>query len=226
MTPALTNPLRRPGGFAALVCAATYVFGFVLLLGPLSQVGFGQPGADMEAVVGYIASNAGLMSVWYLTIYVLNGLALALLVLALEERFAPDRPGLARVIRANGLIWATLVIGAGMAANVGVGKVAALHPADPAAASLRWEMVELIETGIGGGNEILGGLLALLTGGAALATRVLPRALAVLGIVIGIAGLLTVLGDLEPIAAPVFGLGYIAWFAWTGIVLLTSPAPR
>ncbi len=217
------DPLRKAGGLAALVCAATYLVGFALLLGPLAEVGFGTPGADPARVVGFIAENDALMSAWYLTIYVVNGLALAVLVLALENRVLPRAPSLAPVIRAVGLIWATLVIGAGMAANVGVRTVAALHGTDPDGAILRWDMVELIETGIGGGNEILGGVLALLLGYAALRFGALPQVLGLFALVIGAAGLATVVTLLEPLAAPVFGLGYIGFFVWTGLVLLSSP---
>lgn len=220
------SPLRRPGGIAALVCAGTYLFGFALLLGALAEAGFGDPGADRAVLVGFIAGNPLLMSVWYLSIYVLNGLALAVFVLALEERLAPSLPGLSAVLRAIGLIWATLVVAAGMTANVGVRTVASLHGSDPEGALLRWDMVELVETGIGGGNEILGGLLALLVGVAALRSGNLPRLLGLLAVAIGVAGLATVAAPLESIAAPVFGLGYIALFVWTGIVLLVSPAPE
>lgn len=219
-------PLARAGGIAALVCAGTYLFGFALLLGPLAAAGYGSSGADPAAVVEFIAGNGVLMSAWFLVIYVLNGLALAVLALALERRAAAAAPGLARIVGAVGLIWATLVIGAGMAANVGVRVVADLYPQDPEAAILRWDMVELIENGIGGGNEILGGVLALLVALAALRFGVLPRLPGLLAALIGLAGLATVFTPLEPLAAPVFGLGYIAWFIWTGIVLLTSPAPE
>jgi hypothetical protein len=54
-------------------------------------------------------------------------------------------------------------------------------------------------------------------------TRELPRALSFLGIVLGAAGILTVVPPLEP-AAFLYGLGLIVWFVWLGIVMLrTSP---
>lgn len=214
---------RKPGGWAALVCAATYIFGFVLLVGPLSGTGMDGSDADPSVLLQFLSENTLLMSVWYLTIYVINGLFLALLVLALKERAAKGAPTMAVIIKTLGLIWATLVIGAGMAANVGLSETVTIYAEDPEAAGIVWQTTELIENGIGGGNEILGGLLAVLIGVTAFQTRFLPRSLAILSLVIGVAGLLTVIAPLEPIAAPIFGLGYIAWFIWTGIVLLTKP---
>ncbi len=215
---------QRIGGLAALICAATYIFGFAVLVGPISATGFGSDAVDTPALLEFLVSNSTLMSAWYLTIYVVNGVFLAVLVLALEDRAAPAAPTGARVLRTIGHIWATLVIGAGMAANVGLAKTVAAFPVDPEKAASVWQVTELIENGIGGGNEILGGLLALIIGSVALSTRFLPRLLAIASLIIGVAGLLTVCSPLEPIAAPIFGLGYIAWFIWTGVVLLMSPA--
>jgi hypothetical protein len=42
-----------------------------------------------------------------------------------------------------------------------------------------------------------------------------------LGVVIGVAGALTVVPPLEDLTA-MFGLGLIVWFTWLGIVLLRS----
>ena len=220
----MPKSFEKMGGWSALICAATYIFGFAVLVGPISATGFGSAEVDTPALLAYLSDNSTLMGAWYLTIYVVNGIFLALLVLALEDRATPKAPNGARIIRTIGHIWATLVVGAGMAANVGLAKTVAAFPTDPAKAEAIWRTTELIETGIGGGNEILGGLLALVIGTIALVTRFLPRLLALFGVVIGIAGLLTVFSPLEPIAAPVFGLGYIAWFIWTGVVLLMSPA--
>ncbi len=50
----------------------------------------------------------------------------------------------------------------------------------------------------------------------------IPRGLNVLGIVSAVAGLITVIPGLSDVGM-IFGLGSIAWFAWTGIVLLRHP---
>ncbi|MDD9923608.1 MAG: hypothetical protein OXQ92_15225, partial [Boseongicola sp.] len=113
--------LRIWGSIAGFVCAATYLFGFAVLAG----TDYGSVIGETTNAMAFLAQNPVLMSVWYLTIYVVNGLFLALLVLALEDRIAPQASEFARVMRTLGLIWATLVIGAGMAANVGLSKALA-----------------------------------------------------------------------------------------------------
>lgn len=51
----------------------------------------------------------------------------------------------------------------------------------------------------------------------------LPKLLGYLGVVIGAAGLVTVIPALGEVGA-IFGLGLIAWWAWLGIVMLRSRA--
>ena len=220
---ALVGTLQRWGAWAGAICAGTYIFGFVMLVAVLADTGIGSADAEQAAVVAYMAENPGLMSVWYLSIYVLNGLSLAVLVLALAQHVSEKSPDLAQLVRAFGLIWATLIIAAGMAANVGLSKVVALHATDPVAATALWDIVELIENGIGGGNEVMGGVLAILTSVAMLANPQPARAFACFSFVVGAAGLLTVFHPLQDAAGAVFGLGYILWFLWIALILFRTP---
>jgi hypothetical protein len=59
----------------------------------------------------------------------------------------------------------------------------------------------------------------LLVSWAALRAGGLPRALNSCGVVIGVAGLFSVVPALEMLGA-IFGLGSIVWFAWVAIVML------
>jgi hypothetical protein len=76
-----------------------------------------------------------------------------------------------------------------------------------------------VQNGLGGGNELVGGTWVLLVGVATVRTGALPRALGVLGIVCGTAGIVTVVPSLEAVGA-VFGLGLVVWFAWAGVRML------
>lgn len=152
--------LARIGGFAALVCAATYLTGFALLVTLLAPLGFGTSRIDPAAVVAFIDARPGVMIAWNTTIYVVNALALVVLVVALAHRLSPA-PGWAEVTRAFGLIWAALVMGAGMIANVAVERAAALFAEDPVAAADLWAVLHAVELGLGGGNEIAGGVWIL-----------------------------------------------------------------
>jgi hypothetical protein len=63
----------------------------------------------------------------------------------------------------------------------------------------------------------------LLIGWAALRTRELPKALSYLAMVLGIAGLVTVVPPLQP-AVFLYGVGVIVWWLWLGIILLRERA--
>ena len=74
--------------------------------------------------------------------------------------------------------------------------------------------------GLGGGNEIVGGLWVLLVSWIAL-RDVLPKALNYLGMIVGVAGIVTLVPALTEVGA-IFGLGIIVWYIWVGIVLLRN----
>ncbi len=208
------------GGLAAIVCAATYIFGFALLTTLLAESGYGSDAADPASIVTFIVENTGLMIVWNMAIYVVNGLALAALATALAVHFRPHIHGLAQMVQTFGALWATLVVGAGMVANVGIADVVAKYQTDPTDAVRMWEMVSTIENGLGGGNEIAGGVWAMVIAAAILASGLFSRALAGLSVLIGISGLLSVIPTLGEAPGAIFGLGYIVWFIWIGVALL------
>ena len=64
-----------------------------------------------------------------------------------------------------------------MLANIGMGAVVDLYGRDPAQAATLWRAMSTVEEGLGGGNELAGGLWILLASWAALRTRGLPLAL-------------------------------------------------
>jgi hypothetical protein len=181
--------------------------------------------AEVEAVrhVAFLADNQALLTAWNLVIYVAFGVFLVVLSLALQARLRGGAPDLANVAAAFGLIWAGLVIASGMVANVGMGVIVDLHARDPAQAGVVWQAYKFVVAGLGGGNEIVGGLWVLLTSLAALRSGGLPRPLNLLGLVVGGAGLLTTIPPLA-VLGEIFGLGLIVWFAWLAVVMLRGRA--
>lgn len=208
---------QKLGGIGALVAAATFVFGFALFATALSDYTTGDP-TPAESVA-FVADHEGLLYLWNAVILILFGIALVPLVLALYERMRPGAPVVAPAAAAFGIIWAGLVIAAGMIGNIGLGAVADLQETDPGQAEGVWSALDSVQNGLGGGNEVVGGLWVLLVSWAALQTRALPRGLSSLGIAAGAAGIVTIVPALELVGA-IFGLGLIVWFVWAGIVLL------
>lgn len=213
--------LTRIGGLAALTCAATYLIGFALLVTLLAPLGFGTGEIDPVAVGAFIDARPGVLIAWNTTIYIVNALALTVLAVALAEHMA-QLPGWAAVTRAYGLIWAALVLGAGMIANVAVERAVHLYPQDPEAAANLWAMLHAVELGLGGGNEIAGGVWISCVSLAGLIGRRLPRPIAWIGLFTGLGGLVTLVPALGDAAGAVFGLGAIGWFLGVGVALLTT----
>ena len=212
------NNLQKMGGIAALIEAAAYVIGIALFVTLLAPYGAG----DVEPVqkVAFLVDNQAIMYIWNLIIYVVFGVCLVVLALALYERLRAGSPAVMQTATAFGLIWAGLVIASGMVFNIGcLGTVVDLYVQDPAQAASVWLAIASVQDGLGGGVEIVGGLWTLLLSWAALRAGGLPKALNYLGLVIGVAGLATVVPALGELGA-VFGLLQIVWFVWLGIVML------
>ncbi len=210
------NSLQKSGGIAALLHAAAYVVGMVLgltLIFPLLD-------AAPDQYLAFVAENQTLVYVWNLISYWGSAITLVVMVLALYERLHDGSPALVSVATALGLIWAGLIIASGNLMLHNLGVVAGLYNADPAQAVAAWTALESVEVGITSGNELVGSLWVLLLSVAALRTHQLNRPLNILGVVLGIAGLLTIVPALTGSLVMVFGPGMIVWSAWLGIVLL------
>jgi hypothetical protein len=214
--------IRKWGGAAALYEALAYIIGMV---GFITVVNVSEI-ADPLAKVAAIVENQGLLTALHLIVYVAWGAMLVVLTLALHDRLNGASSAVARTATAFGLIWSVLVIASGMIYNVGMDTVAALYAGDPAQAATIWLAIEAVFNGLGGGVEVVGGVWVLLLSAAALRNGGLPRTFSYFGLLVGAAGVITVIPMLGETGAMVFGLTQIVWFAWLGIALLRSkPQP-
>lgn len=211
----MTNNLQKIGGVAALIEAAAYVVGFGLYLTLLDSSGHVGP----VRKVAFLVDNQAIIYIGNLFTYVVFSVFLVVLAIALYERLKSGSRALVQMATAFGLIWAGLVIASGMIFNVGIDTVVDLYGKDPVQAASVWSAIGSVQEGLGGGNEIVGGLWVLLISWAALRTGGLPKALNYLGVAIAVAGILTVVPTLG-VLTDVFGLSQIVWFAWLGIVML------
>jgi hypothetical protein len=210
------NSLQKSGGIAALLHAAAYIVGMVLgftLIFPLLE-------AAPNEYLKFLADNQPLVYVWNLISYWGSAITLVIMVLALYERLKDGSPALAQTSAAFGLIWAGLIIASGNLMLRNLGVVADLFGADPAQAVTAWTALQAVENGITSGNELVGSLWVLLLSVAALRTNALPRALNILGVLLGVAGTLTMIPALFDSLIMVFGPGMVVWSVWLGIARL------
>ncbi len=209
---------QKMGGVAALIGAAAWVVGIGLGFTLLAPFVSGE--LDSLQEVAFLADNQGIVYIWNLIIYVVFSVFLVVLSLALHERLKAGSPAMVQTATAFGLIWAGLILAIGMVSNSDLGAVVDLYGKDSEQAASMWLTLEAVETGLGGGEMIAGSLWVLLVGWAALRAGGLPKPLNYFGVVIGLAGILSTIVPALELVGVVFGLGFIVWLAWLGIVML------
>ena len=206
---------QRAGGVAATYLA-------VALLGaiPYFLLVVDYPGATTAAAkVALVVDHYPSMYAVYLASYVLFGLAVAVLALALHDRLGRGSFTV-RVATTVGLLWSFALVTCGMVFTYGMTTVVELHEDHPAQAVRTWRAVESVAMALGGaGGELLGGTWVLLLSLVALRTAALPRTVGWLGAVIGVVGLASVVPPLQD-ATVAFGLLQIVWFLGVGLTLL------
>lgn len=209
--------LRRVGGAAALVAAGTFGYGIAMFATSLAD--YTDPDATPAESVGFLVDHQGQLLAWYIGIFIVFGAALVPLALALRQRLVDRAPILANTATVFAAIWAALMFATGMISNIGIEAVADLADSDPDGATSVWSAIDTVTNGLGGGNELVGGIWIGLISVAGFVTARLPLWLNVTGIVTAIAGLVTVVPAFEAVEM-VFGVGSIVWFIGAGIVLL------
>jgi hypothetical protein len=216
--------LQKFGGFAALYSGLALLVAMVGFLLVVDTLGVTDP---IEKVT-QLVDNQAFLHVLYLISYVIWGIVLVVLALALNERLKADSPAIMQTATSIGLIWACIVIASGQVTNMGMDTVINLYSTDPNQAAAVWMAIESVANGLGSaGGEILGGTWVLLVSWAALRGRELSSALNYAGIVVGMAGILSAIPVIGVLGVAIFGMGKIVWSLWLGIVLLrsdTSPA--
>ncbi len=209
---------QKFGGLAAILEAATYIFGFSLYFTVFAEPVTGGP----MGLLAFTQANSTILFIQNLIIYVGFGALLIVLTLALYERMKALAPALSLTAAGFGIVWATLVIASGMLGNVGIESALALSATDTDAAAMLLKTTSTVQNGLGGGNEIVGGIWVLLLSIAGLRSAALPRFLNYLGFIVGGAGLVSTVPGLGDLGA-IFGLGQIVWFIWIGAAMLRTP---
>ena len=213
----MANHSGKVGGISALIASATVIVGLGMFATMLSDYASGDPTPSES--IAFLVDNQAALYIWNLITLIVFSVVLVPLALALYSRLKERSGWLAPTGTAFGMIWAGILIGAGMLLNIGAGTIVDLAESDPAQAESLWLAVDSVGNGLSGGMEIVGPIWILLISLAALKAGTLPKALNYLGVVISAAGLVTIVPALETVGA-IFGLGLIIWLAWLGFVML------
>lgn len=216
------NNLQKMGGLAALVNGIAYIVGIGLVVTYLAPIMDSAP----AEYLAFMVDNQTLLHLWHLLIYLVAGVFMVPLALALHERLKDGAPALMQAATAFGLVWVATVISSGMVIVNDLRLLPELYAKDPAQATTVFLALSAVERGLGGSIELPGGLWLLLVSLAGLRAGGLPRALNYFGLLIGGCGIATAF-PLIDIVGYGFGIGAIGWFLWVGVVLLRGArAPR
>jgi len=207
--------LSKTGGLSALYLAAAYLAAmpFFLLVVKIQDL------ADPLQMVETLAANQGSMYAMEFVVYVLFGLFLVVLAVALRDRLRIGAEALMDIATPIAIVWAGLLIASGMIYNAGIAPVVILYDKDQAQAVSLWSAIDAVSSGLSGNGEIIGGTWMLLVSLAAIKTRGLPRALNTFGIAVAAVAIISSIPPLKDLAF-IFGLGQIVWFIWLGIIML------
>jgi hypothetical protein len=210
--------MQKAGGIAALYIAVAYLAAipyFVLLVN--------YPGV-VDPIQQFLMLGDNYASMYWMHVFSFEFVALALIVvtLAIYQRLKEVAPSTARFATVVGLIRAGLLLASVMVFDYGMGVVVRLYATAPAQAVSAWQVIEPVAQALGGSRgEILGGVWFLLISVVALRAKVFPRALNWLGVVVGTAGILSLVPALSAVESA-FGLLGIVWFTWLGIVMVRT----
>ena len=207
--------LQKWGGTSAILEGIIYISAFIIY-GAVLQ--FPESGTSAVQEITFLTENRVILSVMNLWIYVLFGVLLAVLVLTMYHQLKPNAPTLASIASIFGVVWVGLVIASGMIANIGLNAVIKLGATEPEQALSMWSNTSIVVEGLGGGNEVVGGLWVLLLSLAALKGGELSKPLIFIGLFVGAIGIATIY-PLE-VFTELFGISQIIWFIWLGIFLL------
>ena len=216
--------LQKFGGFAALIDAATYLVAIGLFLTLLAPMGNTE--LDFGQFMAFFMENQMIVFIWDLLSYMVNGVFLVILVLALYDRLKAGSPAMAQVATVLGLIWAVMVFASGFITIYGYEVLANLYGKDPAQAATLKLVLETVTLGLDHSDRFLGCLWVLLVSWAALRSGALPKALNYFGLVIGMPGIISTLFAAFNELGIAFGLGIIVWWIWLGIVMLRNNPSR
>jgi Na+-driven multidrug efflux pump len=210
--------LQKAGGICSLIASATYIFamGLVLtILTPMANTNLG-----FQEYISFVTVNKTIIYIWNFSMYFINGICLAVLVLALRERLNNGSPQIAKISSVFGFIWTAFVFLSGLIVIFGTESIITLYAKNQNQAEMLKQTIDTITMSIDHSDKLLGSLWVGLVSIAAFRNMVLPKIVNVLGIIISIAGIIGIIIPSLLTISYVFGFGAIIWWLCIGIFML------
>ncbi|WP_100658751.1 DUF4386 family protein [Alteromonas flava] len=219
--------LLKWGGLAALTEATTYLVGFALFFGVLNTSQL----SSADERLAYLLQHQDSYFLGYLVIGVLFSFALIALVQALYQRMREAAPQVMQYSATVGYIWAGFVLASSFIFLTSLTTLTNMHPASPENALLLHQTLAVVISALGGGIELIGAVWVLIISVVGLRSGIYSRWLHLWGLVVALAGILTLFAGLEALRSvsffelttALFGLGQILWFIGLGIAMLRDP---
>ncbi len=208
--------LEKPGGIAAIYGAVVYIITMIVFLVVLDYPNLTEPAQKVAMIV----NNQVVVITMYWLSYIIFGLLLVVLSLALYEKIRLKDSSMMKIATVFAVIWATLLIASGLIFNHGATTIVAIYNVDPNQAVILWQGIEVISSALSfSDGELLGGLWMLLVGLSALKSGSFSKALSLWSMGVGIVGVISIFPFLNMLSI-LFGLGQVVWFIWIGVHLL------
>lgn len=211
---------QRQGIIAAFTCAACFILGLCLIfiIAPDFNDGAEQ---RLRTLSEYSAS----MQLWYFLVYVVFGLSVLALSLALLK--APDREHnlLEQMTTLMSFLWSCYIFASGFIAILSIEFMfGSLFPTDQNTSEV-WQEIYNIQVGLGEGAEWVGAIWVVLINTCLLRAQRLDKKVIIFGYFISIFGFCTLIPSLQELGA-MFGLLQILWFISVGFILLKEDNPK
>lgn len=214
----------RTGGIAAVICALTYVFGFALFMGAIAPP---ESQSDIARLHSLIAQR-DVFYFGYIVIGIVFSLSLIALNQSLQMRFVKSSPVLSNYNVVLGNIWATFVLASTFVFLVNLSLLTKYANTDENNAVITMNTIHIVVDALGGGIELIGALWVFIISYMGWKQGIYAKATHILGLIVGLAGVLTLFSGLSILAdnvffeatTAIFGLGQILWFILLGFHLL------
>lgn len=218
---------RRIGAFAAFALAAAPVALFLAILA--SGAAGVEPGDDPASQLAAAIKNPVLFGSFGASSVIL-GASLIVLALALHERLRGAAPFAVRIGTAAGVIGGALFITQGLGPLLGPAQLATIDAQNHEAAVAAFAAFGLVGNLLFTAGSVMFGALALIDSVVGARARLLSRPLSYVGMLLGIAWIVSATGVSVGPLGLVIPVLVLVWSVWLGIALLRSeprvaPAP-